>query len=57
MKLNEEESEQLLDSASYSLPRNNYYDLIIRFCFIKGIYNIKDVNNLLEEYNCKLFNY
>ena len=43
--------------TSYSLPKNNYYDLIIRFCFMKGIYKIKDVNDLLDEYNCKLFNY
>ena len=57
MELSENEIEKLLDSASYSLPRNNYYDLIIRFCFINGIYKIKDVNDLLDEYNCKLFNY
>lgn len=57
LELNEEEFEKLLDSASYSLPRNNHYDLIIRFCFIKGIYNIKEINELLEQYHCKLFNY
>lgn len=57
MELSEEEIEKLLESASYSLPRNNHYDLIIRFCFMKGIYKITDVNDLLEQYNCKLFNY
>lgn len=57
LELNEHEIEDLLDSASYSLPKNNYYDLIIRFCFIKGIYKIKDVNDLLEQYNCKMFSY
>ncbi len=57
LELNEKEIEQLLDSASYSLPKNNYFDLILRFCFINKIYNILDVNNLLDEYNCKLFNY
>ena len=57
LELNEKEIEKLLESASYSLPKNNHYDLIIRFCFIKGIYKITDVNNLLDEYNCKLFNY
>ena len=57
LELSEEEIEKLLDSASYSLPRNNHYDLIIRFCFMKGIYKIKEVNDLLDEYNCKLFNY
>ena len=57
LELSETEIERLLESASYSLPKNNYYDLIIRFCFMKGIYRIKDVNDLLDEYNCKLFNY
>ena len=57
LELNEEEIENLLDSAAYSLPKNNYYDLIIRFCFINKIYKISKVNDLLEEYNCKLFNY
>lgn len=57
LKLNEKELEELLNSASYSLPKNNIYDLIIRFCFIEKIYDIKQVNDLLEEYNCKLFSY
>ena len=57
LELNENEIEELLNSASYSLPKNNYYDLIIRFCFIEKIYKIKDVNDLLMSYNCKLFNY
>lgn len=57
LELNEKEIEELLESASYSLPKNNYYDLIIRFCFINKIYKISKVNSLLEEYNCKLFSY
>ena len=57
LKLNESEIINLLDSASYSLPKNNYYDLIIRFCFINKIYEIIKVNELLEAYKCKLFNY
>ena len=57
LKLNENEIDKLLNSASYSLPKNSIYDLIIRFCFIEGIYELKDVNNLLETYNCKLFSY
>ncbi len=57
LKLNEEEIDKLLNSASYSLPKNNIYDLIIRFCFREGIYELSDVNDLLETYNCKLFSY
>ena len=57
LELSEKEIEELLDSASYSLPKNNYYDLIIRFCFVEGIYKISEVNELLDSYKCKLFNY
>ena len=57
LELSIDEFMELLESASYSLPKNNYYDLIIRFCFIEGIYDIKDVNDLLAMYNCKLFSY
>jgi hypothetical protein len=57
LQLNEDEIIDLLDSASYSLPKNNHYDLIIRFCFIEGIYELKDVNELLSTYDCKEFSY
>ena len=57
LELNENEIENLLDSASYSLPKNNYFDLIIRFCFVNKIYDLITINDLLDEYNCKLFNY
>ena len=57
LELTENELDELLDSASYSLPKNNKYDLIIRFCFINKIFKISVINELLYEYNCKLFNY
>ena len=57
LELSEKELLELLESASYSLPKNNNFDLIIRFCFINKIYNISDINYFLEQYNCKQFNY
>ena len=57
LELNEKEFEEFITSASYSLPKNNVYDLIIRFCFVEGIYKLKDVNELLSTYDCKLFSY
>ena len=57
LELSENELDELLESASYSLPKNNEYDLIIRFCFINKIFELKNINDLLYEYNCKLFNY
>ena len=53
LELNEVEFEELLESAAYSLPKNNTYDLIIRFCFINKIYDLFQVNEFLDEYNLK----
>ena len=50
------EIEELLDSAAYSLPKTNNFDLIIRFCFLNRIYDVNTVNDLLDEYNCRLLN-
>ena len=57
LELSEEELDKLLESASYSLPKNNNYDLIIRFCFINKIFKLSSINELLDDYNCKLFSY
>ncbi len=49
-----EDFEKLLTNASYSLPKNNVFDLIIRFCVTEKIYNLIEVNALLSEYLCPL---
>lgn len=56
LELTEEELLKLLESASYSLSKNNIFDLIIRFCFIEQVYDLFTVNELLEEYNCNVLN-
>lgn len=56
LELNEDEIEDLLNSAAYSLPQNNEYDLIIRFCFINKIYDVIRVNSYLDEYGYKTLN-
>lgn len=56
LELNEDEIEDLLKSASYSLPKNNKRDLIIRFCFLNKIYDIMTINNLLDDYRQKTLN-
>ena len=55
LELNEDEMDELLKSASYSLPKNNIFDLIIRFCFKEKIYKLIEVNELLDSYKCKTF--
>ncbi len=54
LELNIEDFIKLLESASYSLPKNNVSDLIIRFCITEKIYNLIEVNTLLSEYQCPL---
>ena len=56
LELTEYEIEDLLESASYSLPKNNEYDLIIRFCFKEKIYDLDKVNGFLFDYNLKTLN-
>ena len=56
LELSEKELDNLLDSASYSLPKNNKFDLIIRFCFINKIFNLNTINEFLYDHNCKVLN-
>ena len=54
LNLSIDELEELLSSASYSLPKNNERDLIIRFSFINKIYNIDTINDFLYDYNVSI---
>ena len=53
LELNEDELLDLLNSAEYSLPNNDIFNLIIRFCFKERIYNLNTINEFLYDYNCK----
>ena len=54
LNLDINELEELLSSASYSLPKNNERDLIIRFSFLNKIYNIDTINDFLYDYNVNI---
>ena len=54
LELTIDELEELLGSASYYLPKNNKFDLIIRFCFEKKIYDIDVINEFLYDHECNL---
>ena len=56
LELDEDGIEELLKTASYSLPMNTTYDLILRFCFKEHIYDINKINEFLYDYNCKILN-
>ena len=56
LELDEKEIENLLKSASYSLPMNTTFDLIVRFCFKEGIYSVSQINEFLFDHGCRLLN-
>ena len=49
-----EEFEEFLASAGYNFMPSNQFDVAIKFCVIKGIYDINEVNILLAELNLNL---
>jgi hypothetical protein len=53
LELNEDDTDDLLNAAGYSLSSSDISDLIIQFCLEKKIYNIYDVNEALEHFGQK----
>jgi hypothetical protein len=52
--LNKDKTENLLESAGYSLSDSDKFDLIIRFFLEKKIYDIQTVNETLHSYSLKV---
>ncbi len=46
--------EELLNSASYSLPQNSYVNITLKYCFDNEMYNINEVNDLLYAVSGKV---
>ncbi len=47
LELTSVQYEELLNSASYSLPQNSYVNITLKYCFDNEMYNINEVNDLL----------
>lgn len=47
LELTTSEFQDLLHSASYSLPQNSYINITLKYCFDNSIYNICTVNELV----------
>ena len=47
---NNHECKYLLKKAGYTLPSSSKYSLIIRYCIENKIYDLYELNKLLEEY-------
>jgi hypothetical protein len=53
LELNEKDTQKLLSAAGYSLSDSDTFDLIIRFCIMKKIYDIDSVNQALDYFSLK----
>lgn len=53
LELNQDESDELLCAAGYSLSRNDNFDLIIQFFLEKRIYDIYTINLALDNFSLK----
>ncbi len=53
LELNEEDTEELLETAGYSLSDSDTNDLIFKFCINKKIYDMYEVNEYLVYFSLK----
>ncbi|MFZ3577802.1 hypothetical protein [Virgibacillus sp. DJP39] len=53
IELNKKETDKLLSSAGYSFSDSDTSDLVLQFCFERGIYDIYDVNLALDYFSLK----
>lgn len=54
LNLNTSEYENLLKSASYSLPQNSYVNITLKYCFDEKIYDVNKVDEILYAVSGKL---
>lgn len=53
LELGFEDTDELLGAAGYSLSDSETYDLVIRFCLEKKIYDLYSVNQALDYFSLK----
>src|SRR5690606_31705777 len=53
IKLSLKETDKLLNAAGFALSESNKFDLVIRFCFEKEIFDRFKVNELLDHFGLK----
>ena len=50
LKLNEEETEDLLNAAGVALSRSMITDILIKYCITNDMRSVEEVNNILESW-------
>jgi hypothetical protein len=53
LELDCEDTNELLEAAGYTLSDSETYDLVIRFCLEKKIYDLHSVNQALDYFSLK----
>lgn len=53
LELSTSQFQELLASASYSLPQNSYINITLKYCFDNQIYDINKVNKLIYSVSSK----
>jgi hypothetical protein len=56
LELGMDDTEELLSAAGYSLSDSDKYDLVIRFCLERKIYDLHTVNEALDHVQLKPLN-
>jgi len=54
LELSLDKIDKLLNSAGFALTNTDKFDLIVKYCIEKGIYDITLINEILYEYKMKL---
>lgn len=54
LKLDKNETEELLSLAGYSLSNGDTGDLVVKFCIERGIYDLMEVNEALDYFGQKV---
>ena len=50
LKLNLEETEDLLNAAGFALSRSMIVDIVIKYCIVNDMRSVDEVNNILESW-------
>lgn len=53
LELSRNEADRLLSACGYSLSENDTFDLVIKFCIDRKIYDIDSVNQALNYFSLK----